>query len=143
MVAKGKNSGRTEAQQRTVANLKPFKKGESGNPDGRPVGRFSMRSILQKAIEIKRDGIADPLNNGVPRAMTIGEELVTGWVASGLEGDNRAREKIFEQLEGKATQPISGPEGGPVQTETTFKLDEVSNGMIKAIGETLAKVKVG
>lgn len=123
---------------------KPFPKGKSGNEAGRPPGRFSLRTLLQKAIEIECNDRVNPLRpEEKPQKMTIGEELVAKWVALGREGSERALKDIFEQMEGKATQPLSGPDGGPVQTEATFKLDEVSNAMVKAIGETLAKVKVG
>ncbi|MDP3078676.1 DUF5681 domain-containing protein [Bradyrhizobium sp.] len=128
----------------TPKGAKPFTKGKSGNPDGRPPGSRSLRTILKEAIEIKRKSRTDPLNpDAAPRDMTIGEELVAKWVSLGLDGSERSLERMFEQLEGKAVQPISGPEGGPVQTETVFKLDEASNEMVKAIGQTLAKVKVG
>ena len=35
-------------------NLKPFKKGESGNPNGRPKGSKNRSTIMEKWLEVRR-----------------------------------------------------------------------------------------
>lgn len=49
-------SDNTEKKQRTgmerrLANLKPFKPGQSGNPKGRPKGSISLTSQIKKLLE--------------------------------------------------------------------------------------------
>lgn len=42
---------------KSIRNLKPFKKGQSGNPKGRPVGRRNFETIFMTALEVfERNG---------------------------------------------------------------------------------------
>ncbi|MER0170362.1 MAG: hypothetical protein DU489_07110 [Nitrosomonas sp.] len=41
------NSGKNKG----IANLKPFKKGQSGNPKGRPVGARDRRTVIWEAMK--------------------------------------------------------------------------------------------
>lgn len=128
------------------SNLQPpWQPGTSGNPQGRPPGSRNLKTILREHLEIVRKNETNPLkaDEADTRDMTVGELLIANWIVKGLEGDWKAAEKILEHLEGKATQPLSGPEGGPIKTETKYDLSGASDDLVTAIAETMAKVKVG
>lgn len=71
-----------------------FKKGQSGNPRGRP-----KRKKLKTEKEILRQILSEPITireNGVPRTVTKGQALAHMLVFKGLDADNRAIDTIRE-----------------------------------------------
>ena len=88
---KGKNKG--------IANLKPCKKGETANPNGRPLGQRNYATIYREAL-IKLGQI----NNKTP------EELETELIASGFASakkDYRFYKDVLDRLHGTAIQNIN------------------------------------
>ena len=88
-------------------NLKPFKKGVSGNPAGRPVKLPDIDEIISKVLEEKG-------TNKLTRAENIFRKMCIK-----AETDVRAAEMILDRAYGKvkqrtelsgfvATQPITG-----------------------------------
>ena len=78
--------------------LTPFKKGESGNPDGRPVGSISALSRLKKEFREHPEKF---------------DEYMERYIS------NPANEKhVMEMLDGKPMQNAN------VDLGVTFKLDE-------------------
>jgi hypothetical protein len=75
-------------------NLKPFKKGQSGNPKGRPK---KLPSIDKLMIEVLGDE-----DNDNSEAKAILEALVT----RAKKGDTRAAEILLDRGWGKSKQPI-------------------------------------
>lgn len=55
-------------------NLKPFKPGESGNPNGRPLGSKNRSTIAKKWLEIEIDEI-NPLTGEIEKLSL--EDLIT------------------------------------------------------------------
>ncbi|MAG59238.1 hypothetical protein CMO96_00390 [Candidatus Woesebacteria bacterium] len=83
----------SDKQRGNRENLIPFKKGQSGNPKGRPKKENCISDLLKcKGEEIQADGRT--------RLQTIADKLYDK--AQG--GDLRAMEMIFDRLEGKPIQ---------------------------------------
>jgi hypothetical protein len=95
-----------------IENLKPFEKGKSGNPDGKPVGTknrstiarkiLEMRSILpverMKALKAQFPEIADN--------MTV-EEIMTIVMAEGaMSGDDKSYKAVMDSAYGAPKQEI-------------------------------------
>jgi hypothetical protein len=91
----------------SLANLRPAKKGEVRNPHGRPVGGLAV--LLQKEIE--------KICPGDKQGRTWKELIVIATMTLAMKGNATALKEIWERMEGKVTQPVSGPDGGPVQLE--------------------------
>lgn len=86
---------------------KPFQKGASGNPTGRP------KSNLLTLLSLKLDRI-DPAT-GVSYAQVLVDKLIE----MAREGDFEAQEMIWNRLEGKVTDSLElgGKGGGPLSVQ--------------------------
>ena len=73
-------------------NLKPFKKGISGNPAGRPVKLPDIDGIIAKVLN-------ERCNNNITRAENIFRKM-----AIKAESDVRAAEMVFERAYGRIKQ---------------------------------------
>jgi len=84
-------------------NLKPFKKGQSGNPNGRPK-KPDLNQYLIDALNEERNGIS---------AM---EAIIKTLIAKAVKGDVRAAQELLDRLYGKSNQRLthSGDEKAPV-----------------------------
>jgi len=79
-----------------LENLKPFKKGQSGNPAGRPKTLPSLDKLLIEVL-----GREDA--NGVTAAQRILQALQE----KAYKGDSRAAEIILERAYGKPKQDLT------------------------------------
>ena len=82
------------AKKPTLENLKPFKKGESGNPNGRPKKLPELDKLLADVLGEEKDGI------------TAGEVILKALRAKAAKGDVRAAEVLLDRAYGKAKQTI-------------------------------------
>jgi ribosomal protein L18E len=87
-----------EARARQLAGLKPFQKGQSGNPAGRPKTAILSNAIRKKLTEIDETD---------PQRRTYAEILVEQLVMKAKTGDVQALKEIADRTEGKARQSVS------------------------------------
>lgn len=102
----------TDKQRRNSENLRHWKKGQSGNPNGRPKKADCLTSLLREEI----DKVAPEDAEG----RTWKELLVIGTMRFALAGNATALKEIWERMDGKVTQPlgVDGADG----MEVTFKI---------------------
>lgn len=99
-------------KKRSQSNLKPFMKGRSGNPKGRPPGSSltkHMRLLLDRSAattpwvaKIVREEM-----NLDPAGFTVGEALAYSAVGDALLGNVRKFELILERMDGKLAQTFN------------------------------------
>ena len=77
-----------------IPNSKPFKKGESGNPNGRPKKLPELDKLLADVLGEEKDGI------------TAAEAILKALRAKASKGDIRAAEVLLDRAYGKAKQTI-------------------------------------
>lgn len=92
------------------ANLKPFKKGQSGNPKGRPPKLPKLDELLADVLGEEKDGL------------TAAEAILKALRAKAAKGDIRAAEVLLERAYGKAKQAIDLTSGGEKVSTTMFYL---------------------
>ena len=85
-----------------TANLKPWPKGVSGNPGGRPKKK-AITEDLERLLEEEA-----PNGDGKTWAATIAEALLK----QAAKGDVRAITELANRIEGKPLQAMAVAEGG-------------------------------
>ena len=75
-------------------NLKHFKKGESGNPNGRPRKLPELDKLLADVMGEEKDGLS------------AAEAILKALRAKATKGDIRAAEVLLDRAYGKAKQTI-------------------------------------
>lgn len=108
--APSKNSEKTEAKgkkpaakkavppvtgrRKGLANLKPFKKGQSGNPKGRPKKLPQLDELMAEVLGEEKDGI------------TAAKAILAKLRQKAISGDVRAAEIMLDRAYGKAKQSM-------------------------------------
>lgn len=85
-------------EERRLANLKPFEKGKSGNPNGRPAGSLNYATKMRQAIEAlakAKDMTPEELEEMIYR---------TG-LRKALSGDYNFYRDFMDRGHGKPVQP--------------------------------------
>ena len=77
-----------------IQNLKPFKKGKSGNPKGRPKKLPDIDELLDKVLGTDGKGKSEA------------EAILTALMAKAKKGDVRAAEVLLDRAYGKVKQTI-------------------------------------
>jgi len=94
-------------EKKTVGNgnLKPWKKGQSGNLKGRPLKGYSITEMMKRMLEEKPELRA-----------AIGDKIAE----KALKGDLVAMKLLWNYMDGMPTQGLehSGKDGGPVEFHT-------------------------
>jgi len=82
-----------------------WKKGQSGNPAGRPKGRRNTKNILQDIFDTLQKG-EHPIKNEECTLPVI-EWMCLVQIASALNGDLSAFKALVERVEGQSIQNIN------------------------------------
>ena len=80
-------------KQRNIQNLKPYVKGQSGNPKGRPK-LPDINEALAEALANEKNG------------KTMLQQILDSMIAKALKGDVRAADFLISRGYGKADQRI-------------------------------------
>lgn len=102
-------------------NLKPYKKGESGNPNGRPLGARNVSTVLKELLEeIAPDSIKNlsQIKDFLKKKKVTNADAIAGNLLHKaiVEKDLSAIKEIIDRTEGKAMQGVelSGKDGGEI-----------------------------
>jgi hypothetical protein len=87
-----------------IPNNKPFPKGKSGNPNGRPKGSLNRSTIYKRFLDIT-DDFTNPLTGEVEQ-ITVAEKMALMQILKGLEGDLNATKEVFDSGYGKIADRI-------------------------------------
>jgi hypothetical protein len=72
-----------------------FKRGQSGNPKGRPTGKKSLSTVLENVLG---EGVFAVVGNGRHKKITKLEATVTQLVNKAASGDPKATQTLLAQL---------------------------------------------
>jgi len=119
-----KNSGKNKGH----ANLIPYKKGQSGNPKGRPFGSRDRRTVIMEALR----RIAEK-KNMTPEE--IEEALQVAGIEKGLKGSFFHYAEISNGLYGKITDKVDVTSGGKTLADVIALANGKRKGATKTTGE--------
>ena len=103
-------------------NLKPFEKGESGNPNGRPKGAKGRATIARYWLEINQK-LKNPIT-GTEETMSQEDLMTLALIKKAREGDVAAYRALMDSGYGSPIQQIE-------QTQTTVDLSDLTTDEIK------------
>jgi 2-oxoglutarate dehydrogenase complex dehydrogenase (E1) component-like enzyme len=106
---------------------KPFKKGESGNPTGKPKGVEHSSTRLKRLLELTQD-LKNPVT-GETESFSVAEQMDLALIIKARKGDVLAYREILDRLEGKAKQ----------STDITTDGESLNKGFIDFLKQTSGK----
>lgn len=113
---------KTQTNPKSLANLKKWAPGQSGNPTGRP----RKRPISDRYAEMVETVLPDDLRNavGLPNGATYGDAIALSQARQAIKGKPEAAREIREAIEGRTTQRDHETEGRP--PITTILIDRAT-----------------
>ena len=84
-------------------NLKPFEKGESGNPNGRPKGSRNRSTIAKQWLEVSQK-IKNPIT-GKEEDLEQQDIMTLALIKKARNGDVSAYKELMDSAYGKIMQP--------------------------------------
>ena len=84
-------------------NLKPFEKGESGNPNGRPKGSRNRSTIAKQWLEVSQK-IKNPIT-GKEENLEQQDIMTLALIKKARNGDVSAYKELMDSAYGKIMQP--------------------------------------
>lgn len=85
-------------------NLKPFKKGQSGNPKGRPKGSLNRSTIARKWLAVTKEG-TNPIT-GEKQLLSQEDIMTLAQVRKAINGDTYAYKNLKDCAYGAPIQQI-------------------------------------
>jgi tryptophanase len=95
------SNGITAARKKGNANLRPWKKGQSGNPSGRPAGEISITAVIRRKLAELEPG----------QRKTVCEAMVADWLSHVRSPSARSAgvlaNIIIDRIDGKLSTDVN------------------------------------
>lgn len=104
----------TEKQPRKLRNgnlsAPGFKKGQSGNPNGRPKGVKNFKTAIEELFSLPIDTLEEDIRLRIiglnPKIKNLEEALNARMLLDALNGDSYSKKEILERLHGKTKEQV-------------------------------------
>src|SRR5687767_5871303 len=133
-MGKSEKTGKKQVEKRNFPNKSTqFQKGQSGNPDGRPVGSFNVSTILKELLQqIAPDSIVDSKfvkefckeNKKATNAHAAAARILFEGI---VKGEPWALKEISDRTEGKAPQSLDLTSNGNDLIPQKYVVEVVKN----------------
>jgi hypothetical protein len=121
-------------KKRNTSGLRPWQKGQSGNPGGRP-SKLPVTDALRLLLD------EEELPKRAHPKMSVAERLALKLIRQAMKArDLDALVELMDRVEGKARQRIeaSGPGGGPIPFELPGTREEIERRIAELLGKAAA-----
>jgi len=107
-----KNSGKNKG----IANLKPYKPGQCGNPNGHPKGQRNFITIYREALKTiaKKNNMTE---------LQLENEIVANGLLNARRGDHKFYKDLMDRLHGMPKQGFEITGGVEIDVEVKSKID--------------------
>lgn len=122
MEKKSKKSANNQPKPNPVPNNKPFPKGVSGNPNGRPKGLRNRSTIVREWLEANYKKV-NPIT-GQNETLQIQDHLVISLIGKALKGDVQAFRELFDSGHGKVSELLDVTSKGESITQEKLSPEE-------------------
>ena len=122
MEKKSKKSANNQPKPNPVPNNKPFPKGVSGNPNGRPKGLRNRSTIVREWLEANYKKV-NPIT-GQNETLQIQDHLVISLIGKALKGDVQAFRELFDSAHGKVSELLDVTSKGESITQEKLSPEE-------------------
>lgn len=85
-------------------NPKPFQKGQSGNPNGRPKGRRNRATVVRQWLEVAQQS-KNPIT-GETEMLEQQDLIVLAQIKAAREGSTQAFNALMDSADGKVAQRV-------------------------------------
>ena len=119
---KPKKSANNQPKQNPIPNNKPFPKGVSGNPLGRPKGLRNRSTIVREWLEANYKKV-NPIT-GQNETLQIQDHLVISLIGKALKGDVQAFRELFDSGHGKISELLDVTSKGESITQEKLNPEE-------------------
>ena len=92
------------AEKGRIENLRPWKKGQSGNLSGRPKKKPITEAYERQLKQSLPDDFR--IRMKLPEGATWADAVAVGQIRSAAEGNTQAAKEIADRLEGKVAQQV-------------------------------------
>jgi hypothetical protein len=108
-----------------------FKKGQTGNPKGRPKGTPNRKALFAKFLSLETE-----YPNPITRArevMTVAEAIALAQIAKAGKGDAAAYDRVMDAMFGKIPDrvEVAPSDGFPLEEMTDEELEALANQQTK------------
>lgn len=107
-----------------IPNSKPFKKGQSGNPNGRPKGSRNRATVAKEWLEVAQN-VKNPIT-GNNEELEQQDIMTLALIKKAREGDVAAYRELMDSAYGKAQQAIDHTTKGK-EISNTMKVEVVKS----------------
>lgn len=104
-----------------IPGNKPFPKGKSGNPAGRPKGSKNRSTIIKKWLHALSSG-KNPLT-GETEDLSVEDKMTLALISKAMKGDTHAYKALMDSAYGHPKQEIETTGQSEVITRIRFKDD--------------------
>lgn len=113
MAKTGRKQGDYEVGDKKPPKHTQYKKGQSGNPDGRPTGSRNTKTLLRQLLATVLDK-ENPLTS--EKGKLSAEDLMhLKQIAKAInDGDTRAYEAVLDRMDGRPTQAFGNDPDNPL-----------------------------
>ena len=123
-------------------NLKPFKKGQTGNPNGRPKGSLNASTIIKKWLEAS-ENIKNPATGKVEN-LTQMDIMTLSQIQKARKGDTSAFNSLLDRVYGKPKQTLDidhTTDGESLNQENNTDLSKLTDAELRTLAKLQHKVK--
>ena len=108
-----------------IPNNKPFKKGQSGNPNGRPKGSRNRSTVAREWLEVAQK-FKNPIT-GAEETLEQQDIMTLALIKKAREGDVSAYRELMDSAYGKSINIDHTTKGEAIQQPTWKVIDASKN----------------